>query len=266
MRRATKSWALILVGLWMVPFGQPVIAGEVALSEGSLSPDRAYLGFSMGLEDLEDGVRAIRVVRPVVGSPAERAGLQDGDLVVAINDQPITVSDLFALLRDMDGFKAGETLRLQVRRGEESLVFEVRTSRYTPSDFQRLNDWLMVMEGRRKDSLQGSKTPPGTSCPAAGPTGDDSNRRWGMFLVGSVRAVGSATLTVKREASSNDLVFEVSPASIRLPPGFSVEDLPSSMRQTVSRLRPGDAIAYELESEGPDFHVRPLGELPPSKR
>lgn len=72
----------------------------------------------------EDGY--IRVISPIDGSPAERAGIQAGDLIVRLNDTPIkglTPREAIELMRGEKGSK----IRLTIVRESESkpLVIEV---------------------------------------------------------------------------------------------------------------------------------------------
>ena len=65
-------------------------------------------------------------VKVASGFPAGRAGLRDGDVVLAINSKDVshvtTMSEAMELLRG----RAGEKVSLTVRRGEQILSFDVR--------------------------------------------------------------------------------------------------------------------------------------------
>ena len=88
----------------------------------ALAPPRAarHLRRAVGLPD-RDGL----LVRGVEdGGPADRAGLREGDLLVASGDRALaTVDDLHAAL---DGVADGDTLPLTVVRGVEELAVSVR--------------------------------------------------------------------------------------------------------------------------------------------
>jgi len=73
---------------------------------------------SVGLEE-RDGL-LVRVVED--GSPAESAGIRQGDLIVAVNGTPVgTADDLF------DAMEAGAAdLQVRVVRGTEEVEITVR--------------------------------------------------------------------------------------------------------------------------------------------
>ena len=82
----------------------------------------------VGLEVAEREGRVV-VVAPVAGSPAERAGVRAGDLVLAIDDEAVVPGVLDEAIERMRG-RAGSTVRLAIGRdGEpEPLQFELERS------------------------------------------------------------------------------------------------------------------------------------------
>jgi carboxyl-terminal processing protease len=84
----------------------------------------------------------LTVVAPIEGSPAERAGIRSGDVIVAIDDEDISRTPLDKLVRRMRG-APGSRIRLTVRRnGENDLrTFNlVRQVVHVPSVASRLLD------------------------------------------------------------------------------------------------------------------------------
>ncbi|HEU6445769.1 MAG TPA: trypsin-like peptidase domain-containing protein [Gaiellaceae bacterium] len=83
--------------------------------------EHAYLGVS--LED--DG--PARLVNVVAGSPADRAGLQTGDVVIEVDGEAIETGD--ELREAIDAKKPGDELELRVRRGgnERDVTVELGT-------------------------------------------------------------------------------------------------------------------------------------------
>jgi serine protease Do len=87
--------------------------------EERVSAPRAYIGAS-GVNDA-GGCRLTEVDE---NGPASRAGLKAGDVVVKVNGREIKVSAAFR--RWVDEAEPGETLNLEVKRGEEVLSVEVK--------------------------------------------------------------------------------------------------------------------------------------------
>lgn len=87
----------------------------------ALAPPRAarHLRRAVGLPE-RDGL-LVRAVEE--GSPADRAGLQEGDLLVAAGDTALTDHD--ALWTALDGVGAGDSLALTVVRGVDELSVSV---------------------------------------------------------------------------------------------------------------------------------------------
>jgi serine protease Do len=62
--------------------------------------------------------QGVLVTNVAPGSPAERAGLQRGDVILSVRGR--TVADPQALYRALTGIKPGESVPLHVHRGTES--------------------------------------------------------------------------------------------------------------------------------------------------
>jgi len=82
----------------------------------------------VGLEVSEQEGRVV-VVTPLAGSPAERAGLRAGDVLLAIDGKGLSAGGLDAAVEHMRGL-AGSTVRLTVARADEpgQLEFELERS------------------------------------------------------------------------------------------------------------------------------------------
>jgi putative serine protease PepD len=77
----------------------------------------AYVGVE--LNGASTGGAQVSALQP--GSPAVNAGLQQGDVVKAINGQPVTTTEQF--IATIDGFKPGNTVTLTVQRnGQQHTV------------------------------------------------------------------------------------------------------------------------------------------------
>jgi putative serine protease PepD len=88
--------------------------------------EHAFLGVSLGAgtATAEGTTRRGAVVQEVTeGSPAAKAGIQQGDVVVAMDEQPVNGPEaLTALVRAQE---AGSTAQLTVVRGERSMTVDV---------------------------------------------------------------------------------------------------------------------------------------------
>lgn len=97
--------------------------GESASSESGDS----FVG--VGIE-VEPGDGGVRVVAPIPGGPAERAGLKGGDLILKVDDQPLQALPLGEAISRMRG-ASGTPVSLTVRRTGASDDFTVSVTRDT---------------------------------------------------------------------------------------------------------------------------------------
>ncbi|WP_233349467.1 S41 family peptidase [Henriciella mobilis] len=108
---------------------------------GSLDPHSSYMSADdfeamqvqtsgeyggLGIEvTMEDGF--VKVVTPMDDTPASRAGLESGDLLTAINGQPIVGLNIDDAVRDMRGPPGSEIIVTVLREGEDA--FDVTLKR-----------------------------------------------------------------------------------------------------------------------------------------
>ncbi len=84
-----------------------------------------YVGIGIYMiVDYEEGT--ITVVEPMEGSPAEEAGLQEGDIITKVEDEEVTADNVTDISNKIKG-EEGTTVKLEIARGEE--VFEVEIER-----------------------------------------------------------------------------------------------------------------------------------------
>lgn len=81
------------------------------------------LGIEVGMED-----GFVKVIAPIDDTPAHRAGLQAGDLIVRIDDKPVKGLGLSEAVKMMRG-KPGSEIRLTLTRNGEGKPFEVTLER-----------------------------------------------------------------------------------------------------------------------------------------
>jgi carboxyl-terminal processing protease len=78
-----------------------------------------YVGIGVQLEDKEDEVL---VAAPIEGSPAEEAGIESGDVVVAVDGESVRGEDISEVVQKVKG-PEGSQVRLTVLRDGEERVF-----------------------------------------------------------------------------------------------------------------------------------------------
>ena len=98
----------------------PIVDDLRAQAEGDVR-EEAFLG--VGLGDRRDGGQGVIVTNVQEGTPAAEVGVQEGDLIVAVDGAATDGSSgLIAAIRDNE---PGDTVRVSVVRGGEDLEFEV---------------------------------------------------------------------------------------------------------------------------------------------
>ena len=88
----------------------------------------SYSGIGIEIEQRAD--RTILVVAPIDGTPAQRAGLRAGDIIVAIDGQPLASDGADAVGRDLRG-PPGSTVKITYLRTGESTPREASIVRET---------------------------------------------------------------------------------------------------------------------------------------
>jgi serine protease Do len=98
--------------------GETIERGYLGVEIGDLDPWRESLG-------LPDTARGAFINNVTSGGPADRAGLQAGDIVVALNGTAIVSSS--DLTRRVGQAKAGDTLRIEILRNDRRQTLNVRS-------------------------------------------------------------------------------------------------------------------------------------------
>jgi len=107
-----------LIAGWLITEGR-VPRARIGVAGENVPISRRYVRH-FGLER-ETGVRAIQLEK---GAPAQRAGVQEGDLIIALGEEPIAgVDDLHRLLT---GHQAVRDTVIHVIRRTERLALEIR--------------------------------------------------------------------------------------------------------------------------------------------
>jgi predicted metalloprotease with PDZ domain len=118
-----------------------------------LQPGTIYLGVEF--ESADGGVPRVKRVAP--NSPAERAKLDAGDLLVAMNDERLTFESFRSRLH---AHTIGETIKLTIMRNQRLLNLNIVPVEFqeehwqlnesfqpTPEQLQLKNSWLEIKPG-----------------------------------------------------------------------------------------------------------------------
>lgn len=125
MFQVAASLALLVPAAPYLGWGLPHAAGPGAQDLATIAKEVADDGqvwIGVGLGTAPGGGIEVAWVAP--GSPAERAGLAEGDLLHAADELPL--ADPQALIALMEGKAPGDALILDVRRGDRAMTFLAR--------------------------------------------------------------------------------------------------------------------------------------------
>lgn len=89
--------------------------------------NQEFAGIGIYVEQSEQG-KPVRVVTPLVGSPALEAGMRPGDLIVRVDGEDVSRMELHDVSARLKG-QIGTTVNLSVRRGDEEVQMMVRRDR-----------------------------------------------------------------------------------------------------------------------------------------
>ena len=99
----------------------PLRPADIYWAVGYEDLDDRQVMLGVGIEDAEGGGVRVKSVMPE--SPAAGAGLQEGDIIVSVDGQP--VAEMFDLTYQVSLHKPGDVGPVEVQRGEERLALEV---------------------------------------------------------------------------------------------------------------------------------------------
>ncbi len=91
--------------------------------EISTSGEFGGLGIEVGMED-----GYVKIISPIDDTPAYKAGLKAGDLIIRLDDGPVKGMTLMQAIEKMRG-KAGATIKLTILRDGVAKPFDVRVKR-----------------------------------------------------------------------------------------------------------------------------------------
>ena len=85
--------------------------------------DQEFVGVGIIIEK-PDEVSPVRVVTPIVGSPALRAGMRAGDEFMEIDGEPVAAEDVTQVSARLKG-PIGSPVRVRIRRGDQSVDLSI---------------------------------------------------------------------------------------------------------------------------------------------
>lgn len=113
-------------GEWMLSFTKPSTSA-MAVRLGNISASRRGIvghGAALGIRMDNSRNTGVRIVEVASESPAEAAGIRTEDVLIALDDQPVT--DTSSLSRVMMTLQPGEQVKLRIRRGPSEHDCSVR--------------------------------------------------------------------------------------------------------------------------------------------
>jgi serine protease Do len=217
--------------------------------------ERAVIGVSIRPitpEDAEDAkltdIRGVVVndFTPQDDSPAKRAGIQEGDVIVAVDGQPI---ESVAQLQQRVGFKKpGETVQITVvRRGGVRKTIPVRHAAAPsaePEEITRAGDDATRREAEPTEQSLGITVEPLTQEDARDPQLRIVARSGGALVVTQVSPDGPAYQRLADPQSGGpDIILKVNGTAVRSRAEF---------RQVMKGVKKGDIVTLTVLSRTPD--------------
>ncbi|MEI9965634.1 MAG: PDZ domain-containing protein [Caulobacteraceae bacterium] len=146
------------------------------------------------------GKKGALVAELTPGGPAEKAGVQPGDVVIGVNGHPVTSSS--DLTRQVAASHSGDVLHLQVMRGGKPTSVDVRSG-VRPAESQ-----LAQNDNDNSDDQGGQPEAPAPARPTAlgmsfGPLDESARRRYG--IPANVRGVVIESVSPSSDAGQEGL-------------------------------------------------------------
>jgi len=208
-----------------------IVRGWLGVSIQNLTPDLAR---SLNLASSK-GALVAQVVR---GGPAEKGGLKSGDVVVKLNNQPVSTAN--ELTRAVATLAPGSKVGLEAIRDGETRSFKVKMG-------QRPDDNQIMAE-----TMEGQQPAPASAPDALGlavqPLGGDQAQAMGLnagegVVVASVRGDGPAA---QAGVEPGDVILEINRHKVH-----SIGDY----EQVVGKVRTGEMVLLRLQRQQSSIYV-----------
>ncbi len=195
--------------------GNPLAIGVVSVGPRAIDAPSGVLGIAVGQADMGP-----RVEQVLEGTSAAKAGLQVNDVIMRINNRVVTTRE--ALIQTVGGFRPGDRVRLEVRRGEDVLNISTTLGDRSASnrrDFQnRLGGELSERRGGFASAIQHDTVLRPHDC--GGPLVDLDGRVVGINIARAERVASYAipapmVLEVLDELMTEAIAQKDAPAPVR---------------------------------------------------
>jgi serine protease Do len=237
-----------VVGNWLASPGtgaEPVAIGVVSVAARKPSMrdmplpnggrDAGYLGVALSNDE-----SAAKIERVEPKSPADKAGLKAGDVVLKVSGK--VVKDPGSLVALIGGFKAGKTVRLQIKRGDkieelQATLAKRPSSLFNRADFQNnMGSKLSDRRGGFPTILQHDQVIKPTDC--GGPVVDLDGKAVGINIARAGRVESYAIPTESVLALLPDLKSgKLAPKEEPAPPAPAVADLEKALEKARADMK-----------------------------
>ncbi len=234
---------------------QAVASGQSGGGATAAGKQPGYLG--LVADDREDRGRGARLVEVFAGGPAAKAGLKVGDLITAVNDQP--VRDLDAMQRLLELRPPGAVVMIQITRDGADRAVPVTLGERPPADKRKLPQF-----GKQPDELP----PPTTGQSVVAAPTDSLVLRPGRPLLGirtlSITAESQQQFNLPDIAGLVSFVGPGSPAEkAGVPLGAAIVavdgqpvDSPQSLADIIRQSKVGGTVDLTCLIRGQEVHKR----------
>jgi hypothetical protein len=220
-----------------------LLSGVSAAGEGP----RASFGFTTHYQTSAAGRGEVLVRQVVPGGPAERAGIERGDLIVAFDGAGFRFANEYEFMRSLEAFEHGRKLNLTLVRAGRELLVPLEPGPLSPGQEEAIAGYMAKLSSCVKT---------GKDCPCPMDHGHElgANEDFGSSyrkFVDSIAGHGGKTiLTIARDAAG---VLSYRSAPVPLPEDLEIgPDDDGMLWQRIEALGKGKTLEVEITNDGPD--------------